>query len=220
MAMWALDNIKKMIGRTCGDPEAITYADAIQDHFINAIESLAEDIVAIKDLNRALNDEEREQYAEVLAISENEIYPMVNHYVVNPLFSNHVALIDVNDSGRTDIIRVRYLDVNPQSNVAYTFKELNSLEEMNRIKKNPHLRPSENEIAWVNNGNKIFVYWISTDENSRVPEIYMYCLLSSSYDDWRTDENIQELGFGTNFIGAAIKRASYTMRLQLGFEKE
>ena len=216
MSTWTLDNIKKMIGRGIGDPNALTYSDAIKDHLIEAIESLAEDIVAIADLDRDLNDAERQRYAEAINISENEIYPMITEYSKNPAYSNNVASFAITNANFLKVIKVRDIFTNPQNATIYTPKKVYSMKEFTERSRNPHLVPGADEYMWLNIGNKIYVYW----SGSRATYLLFHCLVSLDYAGWDTEENLQTLGFGTNFLTKAIERASYTMRLQLGFEKE
>jgi len=161
MSTWTLDNVKKMIGRKCGDPQAGSYSDAIKDHLIEAIESLAEDITTIADLDRALTDDERNKYAEVMNISENEIYPMLTEFQKNPSYSNHVASFAITNANFVRVIKVRDIFVNPQNASRYTFERLFSMKEFTLRSKNPHLQPRSDEFVWLNNGNKVFVLYVA-----------------------------------------------------------
>jgi len=216
MSTWTLDNVKKMIGRQCGDPKATGYSSAIKDHLINAIESLAEDIVAIADIDRALTDDDRKRYSEVINISENEIYPMLTEVPKIPSYSNKVASFSITNSQFVKVIKVRDIFINPQIGAKIRFFRLMSMVEFNRHSTNPHLIASEGEIFWLNLGNKIWVY----NNGSGNYQLYFHCLTSLDYSGWTDSTNLQVLGFGTNFLTNAISRAAYTMRLQLGFEKE
>jgi len=226
---WKISNIKKMIGRGIGDPDALTYPDAIKDHFIEAIESLAEDIVALADIHRQLTDAERQQYAEVINISENEIYPMITEFTKLPAYSNNVASFAITNANFLKVIKVRDIFVDPQNAKRYTFIKVYSMKEFIGRSMNPHLVPREGEIMWLNLGNKIHVYSVSGSSGSSGSidsgvSLWFHCLVSLDYDSWKEstsrEANLQTLGFGTNFLTKAIEKATYTMKLQLGLEKE
>ena len=213
---WSLDNVKKMIGRQCGDPEATGYSSAIKDHLINAIESLAEDVVSIADINRALNDDERKRYSEVINISENEISPMLQIKNKNLTYINNVGKIAVSNAEFPSLIKIRNITTELSSTTKYTFKKVDSMAEFIKITKNVHLAPRSDEIIWTNNGNYVYIYLAAKSP----PALMFYNLISPSYSSWSDTQDLQTLGFGTNFLTKAISRAAYTMRLQLGFEKE
>ncbi|MCK5788242.1 MAG: hypothetical protein KAH32_04560 [Chlamydiia bacterium] len=216
MSTWTVDNIKKMIGRGCGDPDAVSYPDAIFDHFIIAIEELAEDITTIADLDRALTDDERRRYAEAINISENEIYPMLYEYIKSASFINKIASFAITNANFVKVIKVRDIYTNPQNTSRHSFTRLYSMKEFTNRTTNPHLLPRDDESVWLNIGNKVFIYWSAT----RVSQLWFNCLISLDYSGWSRSQNLQTLGFGSNFLSTAIKKATYTMRLQLNLEKE
>jgi len=217
MADWTLLELKKKVGRTCGDPDALTYPDDIKSHIVNAIESMAENIVAISDLNRSLNDEERKAYQEVIGLAESEIFPMLKDIEGTPSYSNKVGFYQFDNTIFKSMIRLRDVQVSSTQSKTYNFKKINSLREFNRIKGNPHLMPDEGEAVWFNSGNKVYIMWGS----EKILSLVFSCLVSLNYSSW-TDATdlLQTLGFGSNFLVAVSKRASYTMRLQIGLEKE
>lgn len=220
MSVWTLDNIKKMVGRKCGDPEAAGYPNEIFDHLVEAIESLAEDIVTIADLDRALTEDERKQYAEVINISENEIYPMLFEFNKNPSYSNNVASFAITNANFVKVIKVRDLFINPQNVKNIRFERVFSMKEFTRRATNQHLRPRSAESVWINNGNKVLV--LKYEDSSGISasiQLWFRCLISLDYSGWAENQNLQSLGFGTNFLVKAIDRAGYTMRMQLGLEK-
>ena len=216
MSNWTLSKVKKQIGRQCGDPDVTSYPDAIQDHLIDAIESLAEDIVAIADLTRALTDSERVRFKEVLNILENEISPMITEVRLPPSYSNKVATFNVNNTNFPRVIKVRDLYVSANMVKDYKFDKIESMKDFIRMKNNPHLQPSDGEAAWYNAGNIIDVFW----GEDRSVILQFHCLTSQQYDNWTTNQDLQSLGFGSNFLTQAVNRAAYTMRLQLNLEKE
>jgi len=219
MSTWTLDNVKKMIGRLIGDPDALTYSDTIKDHLIEAIESLAEDIVILADIDRQLTDAERQQYAEAINISENEIYPMLKEFAKSPSYSNNVASFAITNATFVKVIKVRDIFTNPQNSTVYNPKKVFSMKEFTERANNPHLVPGVGEYMWLNLGNRVYVYWPTITADTAVVQLWFHCLVSLDYSGWAEKENLQTLGFGTNFLTKAIEKAIYTMKLQLGLEK-
>lgn len=215
MSDWTLLDIQKKVGQECGDPDATGYPNAIKAHITDAIESLASDIVTIADSERALNDAERNKYAEILNLSENEISPMLQEVTITPSYSNGIAVVSVTNANFPKAIKIRDLFSNPQNATKIKFHKLNSMKEFNRKISNPHLRPETDEAVWFNSGNKIYINY----PGSQTRVINFSCFVSIDYSAWTATTDLQTLGFGTGFLEKVIDRASYTMRLQLGFEK-
>ena len=219
--MWTLTEVKQMIGRECGDPEVTSYPDAIQDHLIKAIEELADNITTMADIKRELTDKERTAYSEVIGISENEIYPMLKIVGITPSFSNLVASISINNANFPRAIKVRDVFWGLQNADTKRIIPVNTYSEFVRRKTNPHLQPQTGEVVWFNSGNKIHILMSSTLASSTSLKFNFHTLTSLDYDSWTGNTNLQTTtGFGSNFLVKCVKRAAYTMRLQLSQEKE
>jgi len=217
--MWTLTEVKQMIGRECGDPEVTSYPDAIQDHLIKAIEELADQITNIADMKRELTDEERVAYEEVVGISENEIFPLLKDVEVSPKFSNKVASIAINNTNFPLTMKVRSLFWGLQNVGSKRITKVDTYSEFVFCKSNPHKQPASDEIIWFNSGNKIHV--LIDQEVTKTIKLYFATLTSLDYSAWSRNINLQTtVGFGSNFLVKCVKRAAYTMRLQLSQEKE
>jgi len=186
--------MKKAVGRRASDPNATRYSTAIEDYIVEAISNLllSENLI------------------------EEQVQPLITEIERNIGFDTGIGKIAINNTNFPDILRVVKPFFNPVSTNPRTLVE-DTLEKFNYRKENTVLQPEGNEGFWAKDGNFIRFYFDEIVSGLSTP-IMFKVINNPNATDLSASRDLNEDGYGNQFLYQAIELASTNLRRQIGME--